>query len=51
LLHAGNHFDELPQTLSDYISFLEKTLEIPVTILSTGPERETLILKVVVAGA
>ncbi len=49
-LNQFHSFDELPQTLSDYISFLEKTLEIPVTILSTGPEREALILKEVVAG-
>jgi adenylosuccinate synthase len=38
-------FDELPNELTGYVSFLEKTLGVPVTIISTGPERESLIMK------
>ncbi|MDQ3049911.1 MAG: adenylosuccinate synthase [Bacteroidota bacterium] len=34
---------QLPSTLSDYISFLEKELNVPVVIVSVGPDRkETL---------
>lgn len=32
--------DEIPATLADYISWLEKELEVPVTYLSVGPDRE-----------
>ena len=31
--------DELPQELKDYIAFIEKELEIPVKIVSVGPDR------------
>ncbi|NJW51625.1 adenylosuccinate synthase [Salinimicrobium oceani] len=31
--------NELPQELKDYISFIEKELEIPVKIVSVGPDR------------
>ena len=30
---------EFPKELSDYISFLEKELEIPISIVSVGPNR------------
>jgi len=37
--------DEIPAALADYISFLEKELEVPVKYLSVGPDRtQTLIL-------
>ncbi len=31
--------EQLPQELKDYICFLEKVLEIPITIVSVGPDR------------
>ena len=31
--------DELPSSLNDYIAFLEKELEVPVKIVSVGPDR------------
>jgi len=38
--------DALPQEAKDYIAFLEKEVGIPVSILSTGPDRsETLVIK------
>ncbi len=30
---------QLPQTLNDYIDFLEKELEVPIKIVSVGPDR------------
>jgi adenylosuccinate synthase len=38
-------FDKLPQTAQAYIHFLEQTLNTPITMISTGPEREKLILR------
>ncbi len=35
--------NELPKTVLDYISFIEEYLNIPVEIISTGPEREETI--------
>ncbi len=43
----GTHsFDDLPQAAKNYIRKIEELSQIPVHILSTGPDRdETLILK------
>ena len=35
--------DELPSELVDYISYLEKELETPITIVSVGPDRKQTI--------
>lgn len=38
--------DEVPQTLLDYVAFIEEAVGVPVTVLSVGPDREqTLTLK------
>jgi adenylosuccinate synthase len=34
-----NKVEEIPAALSNYISFLEKELEVPVKYLSVGPDR------------
>jgi adenylosuccinate synthase len=36
--------NQIPQNLQDYIHFIEKALEVPVTIVSVGPDREQTIL-------
>lgn len=36
---------ELPQAFKDYVKFLEDYLEVPVTILSVGPDREQTIVR------
>jgi adenylosuccinate synthase len=38
-----SHYAELPQSLKSYISFLEKELEVPVAIVSVGPDRNQTI--------
>jgi len=35
--------EELPKTLKDYILFLEKELEVPIKIVSVGPDRKQTI--------
>ena len=38
--------DEVPQTLLDYVTFIEEAVGVPVTVLSVGPDRaQTLELK------
>lgn len=37
--------EELPKQLLDYIVFIEKHLEIPVTVVSVGPDRTQTILR------
>ena len=37
--------DQLPKQFVDYINFLEKELETPITILSVGPDREQTIVR------
>ncbi len=38
-------FDQIPQELSDYITYLEETLNVPISFISTGPDREAVILR------
>ena len=44
-INSIRNYDELPAELTNYVSFLESYLEVPVTIISNGPKREELILK------
>ena len=36
---------QFPKAFSDYIDFLEKQLETPITIISIGPDREQTIIR------
>ncbi len=38
------NFDALPETTKNYIKFIEKYLEVPIALLSLGPERESCFL-------
>ena len=37
--------EELPQEFRDYIAFMEKFLEVPLKIMSVGPDREATIMR------
>ena len=37
--------DELPQELVNYIAFLEEQLEVPITVVSVGPDRSQTIIR------
>ena len=37
--------DELPESLNDYINFLEKELNIPIVIVSVGPDRKETLFR------
>lgn len=39
------HFEELPKACQDYVTFIEKKLEIPITIVTNGPRREDVIFR------
>ncbi len=38
-------YDELPQALKDYISFIEAAVEVPISIVSVGPDRKQTITR------
>ncbi|MBX2946932.1 MAG: adenylosuccinate synthase [Cyclobacteriaceae bacterium] len=42
---TGNTVDDLPFELRQYVDFLEDELGIPITLISTGPDRLQTILK------
>lgn len=43
---GAKSLDDLPQNAKDYIRYLEEVVEVPVDIISTGPDREeTIILR------
>lgn len=38
-------FENAPKELKDYVLYLEKMLEVPVTVVSVGPDRKQTLLK------
>ena len=43
---GAKSLDDLPQNARDYIKFIEEVVEVPVDIISTGPDREeTIVLR------
>ncbi|MDF2905541.1 MAG: Adenylosuccinate synthase [Herbinix sp.] len=40
-----NRYDELPENCRKYIEFIEKELEVPITLISNGPGRNEIIRK------
>ncbi len=42
-LETFHSFDEVPTELAAYISFLEESLGLPISFISTGPDREAII--------
>ena len=37
--------EEFPKEFKDYIAFLEKELETPITVISIGPDRAQTIVR------
>ena len=37
--------NEFPKEFKDYINFLEKELEVPIQIVSVGPDRDQTIVR------
>lgn len=44
-LEGIKHYEALPQTVQQYVTFIEQYLGIKMTMISTGPEREKLIIR------
>lgn len=42
---SGTRETDMPKELIDYIHFLEKALEVPITLISIGPDRKQTILR------
>lgn len=44
-LDEAQEFDLLPEPAKKFLAFLESYLEVPISMISTGPEREKLIIR------
>lgn len=44
-LTGMSSYDQLPTELKEYIAFIEKEVEVPITIVSVGPDRKQTITK------
>jgi adenylosuccinate synthase len=44
-LEGVRKFENAPQALKDYVAYLEKELNVPIAFVSTGPDREALIMR------
>ena len=38
-------YDQLPKELIDYINFIETAVEVPIKVVSVGPDRKQTILR------
>lgn len=38
-------YEELPQELKEYVEFIEKEVEVPIRVISVGPDRKQTIIK------
>lgn len=38
-------FDKLPRNAQDYITFIEKELQLPISWVGTGPKREAMFMR------
>ena len=45
ILTGMNSEKELPETMNEYISYLEKELNVPISIVSVGPDRKQTIFR------
>lgn len=43
-LQQARSFDQLPAAFREYVNYLESGLGIPVSMISTGPERDSLLI-------
>jgi adenylosuccinate synthase len=44
-LSAENNYDNLPEAFKEYVAFIEKETGIPISIVSTGPDRNQTIIR------
>jgi adenylosuccinate synthase len=41
----SNNFDSIPSELAEYVVYLEKLLNRPINLVSTGPDRDQTLIK------
>jgi len=44
-LSIEKNYDNLPQTFKEYVAFIEKETGVPVSIISTGPDRNQTVIR------
>lgn len=44
-LDGMRKFDQIPAELAEYVTYLEAELQVPISFISTGPDREEIILR------
>jgi adenylosuccinate synthase len=44
-LEGMRKFDQIPAELADYVTYLEAELQVPISFISTGPDREEIIVR------
>ncbi|MDJ1484877.1 adenylosuccinate synthase [Cytophagaceae bacterium YF14B1] len=49
-LNSVHSFDQLPSQLANYVAYLEEALNLPITFISTGPDRVATLVKAEMVG-
>ncbi len=45
LAKADRNWEDLPKEAQDYVTYIEKAIECPITYVSVGPERDSIIIR------
>ena len=44
-ISGARTWEELPKEAQEYVSYIEKAIECPITYVSVGPERDSIIIR------
>lgn len=44
-LSAHRAYDDIPEALKAYVEYIEQEMKVPVTLISTGPDRDALVAR------
>ena len=44
-LSKEKSYEKIPQTFKDYVAFIENETEIPIRLISTGPDRNQMVIR------
>lgn len=44
-IRGATSFDSFPEELKDYVNFIESKIQVPITMVSTGPKREEIAIR------
>ncbi len=44
-ISSARNWEDLPKEAQEYVTYIEKAIECPITYVSVGPERDSIIIR------